>query len=372
MPMLSFSRRSSAVLTLVASGFAALAAANCGSGSGTEGTGGTTGTTTSSGTTSTSNGTTTGTAGGGTTSSSTSTSTGSTSTSSTSTSSTSTSSSGSASCGEYTDVVYHTTGTFAITDTPFNAGNQTFTGLTANASTPVFTGSGDTTPFSVPPPSGGASFTNGMVRLRFTNDATGNPIAGTVALVEWYFPLEFKQTAGATLLANVDHSVGLLAAGLANCGGGDAACTNHAPALSRKCEANATGTLSGTTLTWGACTPAPTGQTSWNFVAARAATGAGCATGYNAWGNVTCTTGCGLVPAAGLGDSFQTWNQAMPTLTFSSTDYKTATISMGASETMEIPNGTGDSVTTLAITSSTVVSTHCGSTPGTDLVCNVQ
>ncbi len=75
------------------------------------------------------------------------------------------------------------------------------------------------------------------------------------------------------------------------------------------------------------------------------------------------------MPQAVLGDSFQTWNQALQTLTFSSTTYKTATFTMPG---MQIPNGTGDSVTTLAITSSTIVGTQCGSTPGTDLVCNVQ
>jgi hypothetical protein len=208
-----------------------------------------------------------------------------------------------------------------------------------------------------------------MVRLRFTNDAAGDPIAGTVSLVEWYFPLEFKQTAGATLTANVDHSVGILASGLTNCGGGDTACSNHAPTVSRTCAANAQGTLAGTSLAWGACTPAPTMKTSWSFVSARAATGAGCATGYTAWGNVTCSSGCALVPASGVGDSFQTWNQALGTLTFSSTTYKTATFTMPA---MEIPNGTGSSVTTLAITSTKIIQTQCGSTPGTDLVCDIQ
>jgi hypothetical protein len=272
------------------------------------------------------------------------------------------------SCGTYTDVVYHATGTFAIADTPLGAGNQTFTGLGTNASTPAFTGAGDTTPFSVPAPAGGASFTNGMVRLRFTNDATGNPAPGTVSLVEWYFPLEFIQTAGATMHDNVDHSVGLLAAGLSDCGGGDSACASNAPTLSRPCAANATGALAGTTLTWGACT-VPTMMTSWSFVSARAATGTGCATGYNAWGNTTCNTGCGFVSPAGVGDYYQTWNQELQKLTFSSTAYQTATFTMPA---IQIPNGTGQSVTTLAITSTTVVATRCGSTPGTDLVCDVQ
>ena len=163
-----------------------------------------------------------------------------------------------------------------------------------------------------------------------------------------------------------------VAAGIANCGAGGTACTNVKPTLDRTCASNATGAIAGTTLTWGACTPAPNGMVSWNYADGAAATGAGCATKFNQWGNIACTGSaliCGEVPAAELGDSFQTWNQALQTLTFSSTTYKTATFTMPA---MQIPNGTGDSVTTLAITSSTVVGTQCGSTPGTDLVCNSQ
>jgi hypothetical protein len=272
-------------------------------------------------------------------------------------------------CGTYTDVIYRTTATFAITKTPLGLGDQTFTGLTTNASTPTFAGAGDATPFSRPPPAGGTTFTNGYARLRFTNDAAGNPIAGTVSLVEWYIPFEFTQTAGANLSVNVDHSVGLFAPGLSNCGGGDAACTNHAPTLQRSCTANAQGTLSGTTLTWASCTPAPTMMNSWSFANARAVTGAGCAAGYNAWGNITCNSGCALVPAAGLGDSFQTWNQVLSPFTFSSTTIKTATFTMPA---MQIPNGTGQSTVLISITASTVLTTQCGSTPGTDLVCNIQ
>lgn len=272
-------------------------------------------------------------------------------------------------CGTYTDVVYRVTGTFDITKTPFNAGNQTFTGLTANASTPPFAGTGNTTPFSRPPPSGGTTFTNGFVRLRYTNDAAGNPVAGPVRLVEWYFPMEFTQTKGATLAVNVDHSLGLLAPGLTNCGGGDAACTNHAPTVQRPCASNATGNYANSAIAWQSCTPAPSGNNSWSFVTARTATGAGCATGYNAWGNVTCSSNCTLVPAAGKGDSFQTWNQALSTMSFSGTNPLTATMTMGP---MQIPNGTNSSTTLLSITSSTVLATQCGSTPGVDLLCNVQ
>ena len=267
------------------------------------------------------------------------------------------------SCGTFTDVIYQTTGTFAIGGTTFGIGNQTFTGLTSNAATPKFAGAGDTTPFTPTP------FTNGFARLRYTNNAAGTPVPGIVYLVEWYFPLDFNQTAGANLTADVSHSVGLLAAGLDNCGGGNAACTNHAPTLQRDCASNAQGTLAGTTITWSACTPAPNGGNSWSFVDARAAAGAGCAENYNAWGNVTCNSGCGVVPAAGLGDSYQTWNQQLGTITLSSANIATATFTMKA---MQIPNGTGASTTTLSITSSTVVSTQCGSTPGTDLKCDVE
>jgi hypothetical protein len=90
----------------------------------------------------------------------------------------------------------------------------------------------------------------------------------------------------------------------------------------------------------------------------------------NGWGNVQCAGSlCGFLPAAQLGDAYQTWNQAMPVFTFSSTNYKTATFTAPA---MQTPNATGESVTTFTITSSTVVGTYCGSTPGTDLICNVQ
>ncbi|GMU59815.1 MAG: hypothetical protein AMXMBFR34_15780 [Myxococcaceae bacterium] len=274
-----------------------------------------------------------------------------------------------ATCGTYTDVVYRVHGQFAITGTFLNLGNQTFSNLGDNATTPAFAGMGDSTPFSRPPPPAGATFTNGFLRLRYTNDGMGNPGPGPVRLVEFYFPLEFNQTMGANLTANVDHSVGLMTPGLSNCGGGDAACTNHAATLTRSCASNATGTLGTTTITWGNCTPPPSGMNSWNFVTARTAMGPGCATGYNAFGNVTCNSGCGPVPASGLGDSYQTWNQQLPNLTLSGTDPATATVTSAA---FQIPNGTGQSQTRITITSSTVLTTQCGSTPGSDLVCDVQ
>jgi hypothetical protein len=117
-------------------------------------------------------------------------------------------------------------------------------------------------------------------------------------------------------------------------------------------------------------------MTSWSYATASTATGAGCATGFSTWGNIACTGSgviCGALPPAELGDAFQTWNQALATVTFSSTNYKTATFTMPA---IQIPNATagstGASETQIAITNSTVVTTQCGSTPGTDLVCNVQ
>lgn len=268
------------------------------------------------------------------------------------------------SCGSYTDVIYRLTGTFQIAGTPFGAGDQTFTGLTNNASTPPFASTTNTTPFV-----GGGTFTRGFARLRFTNDAAGTPIAGAVRLIEWYMPLEFTQTNGATLYANNDHSVGILdnPGSLSNCGGGDATCSNHTPSVNRTCAANASGTLAGTALNWGPCTPAWSGTNSWSYVSARGVTGAGCATGYVQYGNNTTTSA--LVPASGKGDAYQVYNQQLAAITFSGTNYSTATWSMMP---IQIPNGTGQSNTWLTITSATPIGTDCGTTPGVDLVCNVQ
>ncbi len=254
---------------------------------------------------------------------------------------------------------------------PIAAANVTENVGATHPNTPKFTGAGDTSPFTT------ATFTQGMLRLRFTNDATGTPTAGPVYLVEQYLPIYFSQAVTVlgqtgTLVVGVDASLGMLAAGTANCGAGGTACTNVKPTISRPCVDNASGTLAGTTLTWGACTPVPNGMTSWSYTNGRAAMGVGCATGFNQWGNIACTGSgliCGQVPAAELGDSFQTWNQMLGTATFSSTNYKTATFTMPA---IQIPNASGDTETQIAITKSTVVTTVCGSTPGTDLVCNVQ
>lgn len=270
-------------------------------------------------------------------------------------------------CGSYTDVVYRLTGTFAVRGTTFRMGNQTFTGLTSNKSTPPFASNTNRTPFNGSSSNG--TFTRGFARLRFGNDASGRPVAGTVRLVEWYMPLELTHTEGATLQVNNDHSVGIIdnPGSLSNCGGGDATCTGHAPAAKRTCAANAAGTLSGTTLTWGPCKPGWTEENSWSYRSARGVRGAGCATGYVQYGNTT--TSSRLVPSAGKGDFYQTYNQQLAKVTFNSTNYLTATWTM---ERIQIPNGSDKSNTWLIITSATPVGTDCGSTVGVDLVCNLQ
>jgi hypothetical protein len=271
-------------------------------------------------------------------------------------------------CGTHTDVVYRLTATFDIRNTPAGAGNASFPNLTNNATTPPFlAGNNNSTPLT-----GGGTFARGFARLRFTNNANGQPAAGTVRLVELYIPLEFTQSVpiNKTLVANNDHVVGLFnnPGSLTNCGGGDALCTNHAPTLNRTCAPNATGTLSGTTLTWGSCTPAfPTNDTRWTYVNARAASGAGCATGYVQYGNNT--TDSSFVPASGKGDAYQVYNQQLANITFSGSNFATATWTMA---NYQIPNGTSQSNTWVTITSATPVATDCGSTPGTDLVCNLQ
>ncbi len=273
------------------------------------------------------------------------------------------------SCGTYTDVVYRLVGQFRIGNTPLGAGNQTFSNLGANATTPPFEGSGNSTPFT-----GGGTFANAFARLRFTNNSSGVPQGGSVSLVELYFPLEFTQTAGARIPIDTDHSVGIHAPLLSICygnGGGDPRCTNHSPAISRTCAANAQGNVSGNTLTWGSCNPAPSGGTGWNYTNAQGASGAGCAVNWNSWGHAGPCSGwsCGLVDSCTQGDGYQYWNQKLGNLTFSSTDYATATITMPE---IQLPNCSGNSTTWLRITSSTVIGTQCGSAPGTDLVCNIQ
>lgn len=274
------------------------------------------------------------------------------------------------SCGAYTDVVHAITAHFEIADTPLRAGDQSFD-ITDNPTTPDFVSGTNTTPFARPPAVGDA-FTRGFVRLRYTNDASGSPVAGTVRLVEWYVPLEFTQTKGATVVANTDHSVGIIDATLAACGAGDPACTNHTPQLARTCAPNAQGLLVGRTLTWDACAPVGTGLKTWNYAAAAATTGPGCATGYNGYGNTSSMSL--LVPPSGLGDAYRTWTQPLGTFVFSGTDPLTATFRMPR---VQIPNNTGMSTTWLSITSSTVVSaaTDCGTTTtggSPDLVCDQE
>jgi hypothetical protein len=271
------------------------------------------------------------------------------------------------SCGSYTDVVYRLTASFAVEGTTFGMGDQTTTGLTSNATTPPFASKTNTTPFTGSGSKG--TFTRGFARLRFSNDAGGRPIAGTVRLVEWYMPIELTHTEGATLYANNDHSVGIISnpGSLSNCGGGDATCTNHAPKVDRTCAANASGTLSGTTLTWGTCTPGWNGENDWDYKSARGVRGPGCATGYVQYGNNTSSSR--LVPASGKGDLYQTYNQQLARIVFSGTNYLTATWKMAPIQT---PTGSDKSNTWLTITSARPIASDCGSTVGVDLVCNQQ
>jgi hypothetical protein len=249
--------------------------------------------------------------------------------------------------------------------TPFGLGDTTQP-IGTHPHVPAFANAGDVSPFST------GTYPHGMMRLRFTNDATGKPMAGAVSLVEMYVPVYFTQViqGTTTVIAGVDSSLNMLQKPFpANCGAGGTACMNVSPVISRPCTSNAAGTIAGTTLTWGACAPPPNGMTTWNYANGQAAMGPGCATGFTQWGNTSCTGNlCALVNQAEFGDAFQAWNQAMATATFSSTTYDTATFTMPA---VQIPNAAGI-VTMISVTSSTIVTTQCGSTPGTDLVCNVQ
>jgi len=259
--------------------------------------------------------------------------------------------------GAYTDVIYSLVGTFSIQGTTFGMGDQSFANLSYRNSNPSWGssgGSGEISPFDTPA-GGTSSYSQAFVRLRYANqnNQCATPQQTTGAIVEWYFPLDFQQTNGATVNVDVDHSAGLIDQTLSNCGSGDIPCQNHAPALSSNLQALNQGNFVGSTLQWGNCSPPPSGDDYWNFANARQATGSGCVS-YNSFGNVN--TSSSLVPSSGKGDSYQTWNQQFQPFVFNSSDPFSATFTMAP---MQIPNATGESNTWLAITSTNILTSIC-------------
>jgi hypothetical protein len=249
----------------------------------------------------------------------------------------------------YCDVLYRITGTFKTTNAPLIG---TFTkAVGTNASLPQFNPA-RTTPFTA------TAFPSGFIRLRFPN-LGGAPAAGPVKVVEYFLPMEFStSTLGTTVNTDVDHSAGLLQLS------GTPQVIGDPPALSRGCAAVASGTLSGTTLTWDSCSAAPDDTTSWTFSKAQSAD-PGCLQRMSSWGNVNCTSGlCGMV--TGLGNQRETWDQMLNSFQFTGTNLATATFSMAEVQT---PN-TNNVKTYVAFTASSVVKIECD-TAG-PVVCDEQ
>ena len=233
-----------------------------------------------------------------------------------------------------------------------------------------------------------AAFPRGYVRLRFPASG-GAPAAGAVQLVEYYLPIEFVvSSVGSTMVTtDVDHSAGLLRYATTGCPGGVSGCLTGVsdttgPTLDRRCAPVASGTLSGTTLTWDACPVTPpaaytmtTGtpsnaQLRWTPAMSQdSASSAGCMTNESTWGGIGCTgTFCGAVPGTGAPTN-ATWDQRLPNLTFSSASYGAAgtTITLGE---MIIPDEPNDVYSGSVVTTATMVHVECGALAA--LTCDEQ
>ncbi len=241
----------------------------------------------------------------------------------------------------FCDVVYRVTGVFKTTDAPIIG--QFTKNVGANAATPPFNPA-RTTPFTP------AAFAAGFMRLRFPS-LNGAPAAGPVKIIEFYMPMEFSVSSlGTNVNTDIDQSAGMLALA------GTPPQIGDPPALDRVCGPVATGTLTGTTLSWGACSAVPDNTTSWTFAKA-VSNDPGCLHRMSTWGNVVCTSGmCGLV--TGTGNQRQTWDQKLNSFVFSGTNYATATFTMAEVQT---PNVT--SVKTFSSYSATsVLKVECDNT----------
>jgi len=249
----------------------------------------------------------------------------------------------------YCDVVYRMAGVFKTTDAPLIG--QFTKNVGSNATVPSFDPA-KTTPFTP------TAFTAGFMRLRFPS-VNGAPAAGTVRIVEAYMPMEFTvNSLGTNVVTDIDQSAGLLALA------GSPLAIGDPPTLSRTCGTVATGTLSGTTLTWAACSAIPDNTTTWTFAKAQS-NDPGCMHRMSTYGHVKCTAGfCNLV--TGTGNQRQTWDQKLNAFTFSGTNYATATFTMAE---VQSPNLTSVK-TFLSFAAQSVIKVECDT--AAPLTCDEQ
>jgi hypothetical protein len=284
---------------------------------------------------------------------------------------------------EFCDVVYAVgsgacasateTGRFHTIKTGLGASNAYYdVGL--NCTSPR-RGSG--TPVSVATPFTPSAFPRGYVRLRFPASG-GAPAAGAVQVIEYYLPLEFTvSTFGTMVSTDVDHSAGLLRTSGTGCPAGVTGCLtgvsdSTAPSLDRRCAPVASGTLTGTSLAWDACPlspPAPflgtsgtpsSAQLTWTPALSQdTAASPGCLTNLTSWGGITCTAGfCSAVPGLGAATNI-TWDQRLPTMTFSSTAYGAPGTTLTLTEFI-VPDDASDVYSGAQIVTATAVHVECG------------
>jgi hypothetical protein len=247
------------------------------------------------------------------------------------------------------------------------------TSMTVNMNTPL-------TPSSYP---------QGWMRARFPANAAGTaPQAGAVSLIEFFAPVDADVnlvTLGPSVRISLDGSAGLLQTTTVGCANGAARClaldAASTPIMNRTCSPIATGSVSGTTLTWGQCSiPTPAGTTgtpsgnqlTWTPSLSVAGTGdVGCISNMSVWGGVRCTsgglTGCGPTDGLTLTPSNSVWDQELPNVTFSSATYATANVSVPE---FIIPDTDTATYTGASFTGATVLAVECGTLA--QLSCNEQ
>jgi hypothetical protein len=232
-----------------------------------------------------------------------------------------------------------------------------------------------------------AIYTRGFVRMRFPA-SNGMPVAGAVQLIEYYMPIEFLLAAAfnTNVATNLDSSAGMLQYTNAGCPAGYTGCItgvsdNVGPTINRPCTAVAAGTVAGTTLTWDACPIAPpppcigvncapsNAQLNWTGAMSQDTMNSpGCVTNVNVWGGVWCQSGlCASVPGTDAPQN-DTWDQKMPNLTFSSSNYAAAGTTVSITESI-VPEPYNNVYTAIE-GKMTYVSMECGTVQ--QLTCNEQ
>jgi hypothetical protein len=252
----------------------------------------------------------------------------------------------------YCDVAYRLDTAPPSAQAGFRVAN---TGAEATDTTYVV-GDNTTAPPGLKTPLTPSAFPRGFMRLRF-QDVGGAPAAGPVELIEFFLPAQFTVSAfGTTVATNVQYSTGLLQLATSGCPTAnypECLPSSTTQTLNRVCQSHGSGVLTGTTLTWNACSlmppapppPNPPSIAAWTddesqIPAAMLPANPGCIEALSVFGVVSCSGNfCIAVPSDALGTQNATYEQKWDSFMFSSTDYATATISM-AQSTIPSPTDT--------------------------------